>query len=217
MKIFGQVLLWAGFLVGSLATVFNADSKGIKYLKSLTDDGAEKGRYELPDLSGVVVPEDGWHLIPWTWYIPAAVVCIAGIVMIRLGSSAQSQKSEKSEASLAEIRERIANVIESVSRLSKETDTLAPSKIAKRIDDDIADDLRVFADGRDSITLEYGLNVFADVMTQFAAGERAINRAWSASADGYVDEAATCLHRGEQLMRAAQEILENAPQVPSSS
>ena len=210
MKILGQALLWAGFLVGSLATVYSADSKGIEHLKALTTEDAEAGRYELPDLSGVVVPEDGWHLIPWVWYIPAALVCIAGIVMIRMGSTAESHKSEKSEASLSEITTRIGNVIENVSRLSKETDTLAPSKIAKRIDDDLADDLRVFAEGRDSITSEYGLNVFADVMTQFAAGERAINRAWSASADGYVDEAATCLQRAEQLMRSAKDVLEKA-------
>ncbi len=210
MKILGQVLLWAGFLVGSLATVYNADSKGVNHVKSLTEENAQAGRYELPDLSGVVVPEDGWHLIPWVWYIPAAAACVAGIVMIRLGSTTETQKSEKSEASLSEITARIGNVIENVSRLSKETDKLAPSKIAKRIDDDLAEDLSVFAEGRDSITSEYGLNVFADVMTQFAAGERAINRAWSASADGYVDEAATCLQRAEQLMRSAKDVLENA-------
>lgn len=210
MKILGQVLLWAGFLVGSLATVYNADSKGVNHVKGLTEENALTGRYELPDLSGVVVPEDGWHLIPWKWYIPAALVCVAGIVMIRMGSTAETQKSEKSEASLSEITARIGIVIENVSRLSKETDNLAPSKIAKRIDDDLADDLRVFAEGRDSITSEYGLNVFADVMTQFAAGERAINRAWSASADGYVDETATCLQRAEQLMRSAKSVLENA-------
>ena len=210
MKILGQILLWAGFLVGSLATVYNADSKGIKFVKGITEEDASAAGYELPDLSAVSVPEDGWHLIPWVWYIPAALVCVAGIVMIRIGSSAENQKSEKSEASLAEIRTRIGRVIENVATLSKETDTLAPSKIAKRIDDDLADDLRVFADGRDNITREYGLSVFADVMTQFAAGERAINRAWSASADGYVDEAATCLKRAEQLMRAAQDVLEGA-------
>ena len=210
MKILGQILLWVGFLVGSLATVFNADSKGIKYVKGITQEDAKEAGYELPDLSGVTIPEDGWHLVPWSWYIPAAIVCIAGIAVIRIGSSAESQKSEATEAGIAEIRTRIANVIYNVAKLSKETDTLAPSKIAKRIDDDLADDLRVFADGRDSITTEYGLSVFADVMTQFAAGERAINRAWSASADGYVDEAATCLQRAEQLMRAAKDVLENA-------
>jgi hypothetical protein len=41
---------------------------------------------------------------------------------------------------------------------------------------------------RESIAYSYGLAAYADVMSPFAAGERYLNRAWCASADGYVDE-----------------------------
>jgi len=34
----------------------------------------------------------------------------------------------------------------------------------------------------------HGLQAYADVMSSFAAGERYLNRVWSASADGYIDE-----------------------------
>ena len=34
----------------------------------------------------------------------------------------------------------------------------------------------------------FGMQNYADVMSNFAAGERYINRVWSASTDGYVDE-----------------------------
>ena len=34
----------------------------------------------------------------------------------------------------------------------------------------------------------FGLQKFADIMPSFTAGERYLNRIWSASTDGYMDE-----------------------------
>ena len=50
----------------------------------------------------------------------------------------------------------------------------------------------------------FGLQTYANVMSAFAASERLINRTWSASADGYVDEVRTCLALAEDEMRSAQ-------------
>jgi hypothetical protein len=48
-----------------------------------------------------------------------------------------------------------------------------------------------------------GLQSYADVMSAFAAGERYISRVWSASTDGYVDEARNYLNRAtEQFIEA---------------
>ena len=87
---------------------------------------------------------------------------------------------------------------------------MTPRQMVEFIDVELADDLREFADGRDSITAEHGLAVFAEVMTQFAAGERAINRAWCAAADRYVDEAATCVERAVMFFHEAKRELETA-------
>ena len=205
MRLLGHVLLWAGFLVGSLLTVFHSTSEGVEYVKGLKQEDV-KG-FELADLTTVAVPENGWHLIPWLWYSIAAAVCFAGVVLLHSSRRTATQKSDKSAANLDEITQALERAIVSVANLSKVSSGIAPSKIAQRIDDEIADDLRIFADGRDSMTTEYGLDVFADVMSPFAAGERAINRAWSASADGYIDEATDCLQRGHQMLVAAHEVL----------
>ena len=207
MKLFGQVFLWAGFLSGALATVYYAPRKGVEYVKGLTPEFAMEHGFDLPDLSGVAVPEEGWELIPWTWYLISVATSVGGIVMLRIGKKSDGQKSEKTEANLVEMENNLSRLIENVKQLRSETESLPPSQIAKRIDDVMADDFRRFADGRDSITAEYGLDVFADVMTQFAAGERAINRAWSASADGYIDEAENCIERGQQMLQAARNLL----------
>jgi hypothetical protein len=44
-------------------------------------------------------------------------------------------------------------------------------------------------------------------MTEFAAGERAVNRSWSAAADGYVDEVAVCLEKAELFFRNVETAL----------
>ena len=44
----------------------------------------------------------------------------------------------------------------------------------------------------------FGIQNYADVMSNFAAGERYINRVWSASTDGYVDEVREYLERAHK-------------------
>jgi hypothetical protein len=111
---------------------------------------------------------------------------------------------------LADLSERLTRLIDNLEVLIKSVDELPPSQITARIDEQLADDFREFADGRNLITTEYGLNVFADVMTQFASGERSVNRAWSAAADGYVDESETCLKRGKDLLQESHRLLNQA-------
>ena len=56
----------------------------------------------------------------------------------------------------------------------------------------------------------FGLQVYADVMSAFAAGERYVNRVWSASADGYRHEAITYLHKAATQFRDANRQLAGA-------
>ena len=122
----------------------------------------------------------------------------------------QGGQSEASKAGLQEITVALERLIVGVGELESKVETSPPSHITAYIDGSLADDFRIFADGRDAITAEYGLPVFAEVMTQFSAGERAINRAWSAAADGYIDEVATCVERGKQFLEVALVQLKSA-------
>jgi hypothetical protein len=49
----------------------------------------------------------------------------------------------------------------------------------------------------------FGMQNYADVMSNFAAGERYINRVWSASTDGYVDEVNMYIDRALEQFREA--------------
>lgn len=177
MNIIGQILLWGGFLSGSLATVLNVEKK------------------------------IAWSTIPWGWYLVSVTICIVGIAILRLSRKSTVESSEESTASLSEIRESLIKLLKNTQHMSGQMDEMAPSEMTVFIDDVLAPDCYTFAEGRNAITTEMGLQKFADVMTHFSAGERAVNRAWSAAADGYVDEAKTCVERAVSMFEDAQQEL----------
>jgi hypothetical protein len=76
------------------------------------------------------------------------------------------------------------------------------------IDDRCVPDLNGFADNREAIANRFGPLAYAEVMTEFASGERYLNRAWSAAADGYVDEVADCIQHADGFLREACELLD---------
>ncbi|PIE23455.1 MAG: hypothetical protein CSA62_07505 [Planctomycetota bacterium] len=57
-------------------------------------------------------------------------------------------------------------------------------------------------EARHGLALELGLGPFADKMSQFARGERALHRAWSALTDGNLEEARMALKDAEALFGA---------------
>ena len=208
MKYLGQLLLWIGFLSGSLATVYHLPADGVRYAKGLKP--AEELRFEIPDMSDVVVGEDGWHLIPWAWFSISAAVCMVCAALIRVSLVSPATVSDDTHKDLDEMRYNLSSLIEHTNQLGNEIPNMAPSKITKFVDDVLADDFRSFAENRESIIPKFGLTVYADIMTNFAAGERYVNRAWSAAADGYVDEAANCIDHANTLLTGALSELDQA-------
>ena len=67
--------------------------------------------------------------------------------------------------------------------------------------------MNLFAESRRSLGHRYGLQPYAEVMSSFAAGERYINRVWSASADSYVDEVMLYLDKAQDQFIDARDIL----------
>ena len=102
--------------------------------------------------------------------------------------------------------QRIAATVEDLSRQTEHV----PRDVLRCIDEECAEPLADFADSRQAIVKRCGLTVYADVMTEFAAAERYINRAWSAAADGYVDEVAASLDRANLHLQEAKNQLSAA-------
>jgi hypothetical protein len=64
-----------------------------------------------------------------------------------------------------------------------------------------------FVMARSTLIHTYGLREYAELMTDFSIAERNINRAWSASADGYIDEVWLSLERANRQLQTVAEHL----------
>ena len=79
------------------------------------------------------------------------------------------------------------------------------TRIRDRDDKLAGADEQLFADFRKSIARKYSLQAYSEVMSHFAAAERYLNRVWSASVDGYIDEVRDYTARaGEQFEETAR-------------
>ena len=110
----------------------------------------------------------------------------------------------------AELGESLSNIIRDLEGINSESATLSALELRDAIDDKLRDDLRRFADARESLIHLYGLQAYADIMSDFAAGERYVNRVWSAAADDYDAEAWTYVDKALARFRDATGRLKEA-------
>jgi len=149
--------------------------------------------------------------VNWTLFVVAAIVATTGLIISKRQASAHARSDEVLELNRGELRESLENVVRDLGEIVDNGETKG-AQLRDKIDLKLRDDLRRFADARGSMVHLFGLQTYADIMSSFAAGERYINRVWSASADGYDEEAATYLHKAAQQFADAQQQLQEATQ-----
>ena len=138
--------------------------------------------------------------VDWTLFVISAFISTAGVIIAKRMDSADARSESVLSSNRAELNDSIGNI---VTRLDALTDT-SGEQLRDWIDEQLRPDLRRFADARQSMVHLYGLQTYADIMSNFATGERYINRVWSASADGYESEAATYLEKAAGQFTEAQ-------------
>ena len=143
------------------------------------------------------------QLVDWLLFGIAAVAAIAGVIMAKRADRAEATSGELLESNRNELNESISNIVRDLQQM---TDGTAPQgeELRDFIDEKLRPDLRRFVEARESMVHLYGLQTYADIMSEFAAGERYINRVWSSSADGYDAEAETYLARAAEQFGDAQ-------------
>jgi hypothetical protein len=126
--------------------------------------------------------------VRWNWFIPAMAVGFVGVALVRLGRRREVRAAERLTSNMRALQDSLGRIAQNMTRLNAEKQSLDPYEVRHRLEELFADDLNTFVTARESIAYSFGLPAYADVMSSFAAGERYLNRAWCASADGYVDE-----------------------------
>ena len=150
------------------------------------------------------------QLTNWAYFLPAATAAIAGVVMIKKESRGEARSEHVLTANRTELRESLGNIVRDLQQIKSDSESLSTTELRNAIDDKLRNDLRRFADARESMVHLYGLQAYADIMSEFAAGERYVNRIWSAAADDYAAEAYTYIGRALGRFRDATERLEAA-------
>ena len=126
--------------------------------------------------------------VQWGFFLGTLVFGAAGIALVQLGQRHKTRLEGRLTSSMDNIKNSLSHIVENIKRLNAEKQSIDTYDVRHRIDALFSEDLTAFVEARESIAQVHGLGAYADVMSYFAAGERYLNRVWSASADGYIDE-----------------------------
>ncbi|TWT76583.1 hypothetical protein CA13_70790 [Planctomycetes bacterium CA13] len=179
-RLFGHALLWVGFLAAAFVS-----------------------------LRQLELPEDKWDTIHWGHYAFAMAIGFVGVILLRIANRSADEDDEKTDAEYSVVQDSLAKVQTVIDRLCS-GDSDHPSVVLHAIDNECTEPLSDFAEARGALVKRFGLETYANVMTEFAGAERYINRSWSAAADGYVDEVDLSLNRAKNHLTKASELLRTA-------
>lgn len=145
--------------------------------------------------------------VKWNYFIIAITIGIIGIALVRSHHKQQSRSEGKLADDLKTLTDSLNKIVYNVEQLNNKKNLINTYDMRHRIDELLAEDMINFVQARESIAGKYGLQAYADLMGYFASGERYINRVWSASADGYIDEVNTYLDKAQEQFAGALEKL----------
>jgi len=148
--------------------------------------------------------------VDWLMFTVAAFGAISGVLLIKRVERGTAKSASVLSANRAELSDSLGKIVSNLEDITGSGKAIATDALRDAIDTRLRDDLRRFADARETLIHLFGLQVYANLMSNFAAGERYINRVWSASADGYEAEARNYLLKAATRFRDAQDQLQAA-------
>ncbi len=150
--------------------------------------------------------------VNWFWFTPILMVGVVALYVYRKAHHGEARASHRLSGDLQNLDTSLANILGTLEILHADSVNLPVYEARFEIDRLLREDLNNFANARESMKHIFGLQNYADVMSAFATGERYINRVWSASTDGYVDEVRNYLERATQQFREARTLFSNLQQ-----
>jgi len=141
--------------------------------------------------------------VDWMLMVPVLLVGVAGLLVYRRAKHSAASEGTLLSGNIENLSACLDNILANLEDLHKRREALPTYEARFEIDRLFRHDLQNFADARESMIHVFGMQDYADVMSNFAAGERYINRVWSASTDGYVDEVNAYLEKARNQFREA--------------
>lgn len=120
---------------------------------------------------------------------------VFGVFLVRWAMHAEATDEELISANIQTLESSLKRITAGTADFAATKATHDVYEMRHFIDSTFRVDLAAFAEARESIAHSFGLQAYSEVMSRFAAGERYLNRVWSASTDGYIDEANAYIDR----------------------
>lgn len=159
-------------------------------------------------LTGAFLASLDPRTIDWAYMAPTLMVGLAGLWLHRKAARREIHGGQRLAGNIEVLGASLESICANLETLCARGDNLPVYEARFEIDHLFREDLNRFAEARESMIHVFGMQNYADVMSNFAAGERYINRVWSASTDGYVDEVRMYLDRANQQFRDARQHFE---------
>ena len=144
--------------------------------------------------------------VPVPAYLLMLAVGAAGVVLARVAVHRAARHEDTLAVNIETLESSLGRVVEKIVAFDRDKETIDVYELRHHIDREFPDDLDTFVQARQSIAHSYGLQSYADVMNPFAAGERYLNRVWSTSTDGYIDEAHIYVTKAREQFEEALEV-----------
>jgi hypothetical protein len=150
------------------------------------------------------------ELMNWPVFIPSLVAGFLGVYLRKRVAAKHAMSEHVLASNRSNIEESLARIVAGLEDMDARKESLPTYEARFEIDRRFRSDLDMFAEARHSLSHMYGLQSYAEIMSAFAAGERYLNRVWSASADGYVNEVNEYLGRALSMFKEARSALDTA-------
>jgi hypothetical protein len=146
--------------------------------------------------------------VPMGPFLMALASGAAGVAMARAATHRAARSEGRLAAGLEVLSASLTRLLEGIESFDQEKASLDVYDLRRHIEEAFHGDIQAFVDARETIAHSFGLNAYAEVMSRFAAGERHLNRVWSASTDGYVDEAHAHITKALEQFRDARRVFD---------
>ena len=133
--------------------------------------------------------------VNWTWMGSTLAFGAIGLVLYRKAHHSEARAGHRLSGNMQILESSLDKVAANLQDLCARKSELPVYDARFEIDRLFREDLNNFANARETMIHVFGMQKYADVMSAFAAGERYINRVWSASTDGYEDEVSLYLQK----------------------
>ncbi|MCX7545416.1 hypothetical protein [Marinicella gelatinilytica] len=148
--------------------------------------------------------------VNWTYFVPIMTLGFIGAFLYIKEAKKAATHGDILKNNQVILSQSLHKIVANLEALDGRKDSIPTYDMRFEIDRLFREDLMQFADARDSMKHLFGIQAFADIMSSFAAGERYINRIWSASTDGYVDEVLLYVSKANAQFKHAQEVFDSA-------